>query len=361
MRILASAFVGVLLVAVPAAQTLPPTFESHTAEAGTFDRPLEGFGASTTGGAGGDRYVVTSLADSGPGTLRDALSGSWREIEFEVGGTIALESGISVRGDHITLDGSTSPTPGVTITAAHSGVVGALLELRGASDIIIRHIRVTDAPDSNAGDNLRILLDAHDIVIDHVSLRRAGDGSLDISDGAHDVTVQWSIIAETVKNSLIRTGVYNLSFHHNLYVGGDERNPQLDDATNVDIVNNVVCDWSTNYGTRIRNGATANIVKNVYAPTARSDCEHAVVFLSDSGPVYMEGNDLPAACGATGAAETRFAAPPVTEMDARVALLAVLEEAGAFPRDHEDEAYVGSTSANPVIPASWGRIKTLYR
>jgi len=327
------------------------------------ERPLEGFGADTPGGTGGEIYEVTSLADSGPGTLRDALSESNRIVTFAVGGTIELASTIRITGHHITIDASAAPAPGVTITAASSAVANALLDLRGCHDIIVRHIRVRDAPDPDLGDNVRIWDGAYNIVIDHCSLRRAGDGCLDISDGAHDITVQWSIIAETVKNSLVRTGVANISFHHNLYVSGDERNPQLDDASVVDFVNNVVFDWSTNYGTRIRNGSTANLVNNCWIPSPRSDQADAVIIDADAGPVYMDGNVMPDACDVTGSTESRHPAPPVTEMPTGQALDAVLAEAGAYPRDAEDDAYVLEVSASSVDASetTWGRIKAMYR
>ena len=97
------------------------------------DRPLEGFGAETTGGLDGTPYVVTTLDDSGPGTLRDAVSQSDRYVTFAVGGTIELEATLRITGDHITIDATDAPHPGITITAAHAGVTAALLDLRGAS------------------------------------------------------------------------------------------------------------------------------------------------------------------------------------------------------------------------------------
>jgi len=331
------------------------------APAAVHARPLQGFGADTVGGAGGESYVVTSLADSGPGTFRDAVSQSNREITFAVGGIIALESTVRVTGHHITIDGSCAPVPGITITAAHSGVLGALFDIRGANDMIVRHIRVVDAPDPNAGDNLRIWDGAHNIVIDHCSFRRAGDGNVDICIDAHDITVQWSIIAETVKNSLIRTGLTNISLHHNLFILGDERNPQLDDATNVDMVNNVIYGWATNYGTRLRNGASANLVKNYYIEGDNSDGSDAVVIEPDASGVYMDGNVMPTSCPAQSTTPTPFPAPPVTEMSPADALRAILEEAGAQPRDVDDTSYVNSIVAAPVEEMSWGALKASYR
>jgi len=341
------AVLAILAVSCPAGAVFP-------------DRPIEGFGAETTGGLGGVQYVVTSLADSGPGTLRDAVSQSNRYVTFAVGGTIELTETLRITGDHITIDAVAAPLPGITITAAHTGVAAALLDLRGASHIIVRNIRVIDAPDPDTGDNLRIWEDAHHIVIDHCSFRRAGDGNVDICRDAHDITIQWCIIADTVKNSLIAERNYNISLHHNLYVLGDERNPQLDDTTFVDFVNNVVFGWAGNYGTRIRNGASANVVKNYYVPDEGSDASDALV-LDGAGPIYMESNILPPACPAEGTCGAMMEAPAVTEMDPEAALRAVLAEAGAHPRDIDDADYTNEVGSSPVEAHSWGSIKAMFR
>jgi pectate lyase len=328
---------------------------------GFRDRPLEGFGADTPGGSGGVTYDVTSLADSGPGSLRDALSQSNRLVTFSVGGTIELLTSIRISGSYVTIDGTTAPEPGITITAAHSGVTGALIDLKECHDIVVRNIRICDAPDTSLGDNLRIWDDAYNIVVDHCSVRRGGDGALDISDGATNITIQWCIIAETVKNSLIRTSVSNLSLHHNLYCGGDERNPQLDDCQNVDMVNNVVCDWASNYGTRIRNGSSVNIVKNYYLATPRSDEKDAIIIDAGNLGVYMEANIIPSSCPASSTVGSRYAAPAITEMGPTDAMVSVLQEAGAWPRDQEDQDYIMSTTGSPVESTSWGLIKSMFR
>ncbi|MFH1690469.1 MAG: hypothetical protein ABIE42_09560 [Candidatus Eisenbacteria bacterium] len=349
---------GLLLLTV----VMGTATDSEAARATGFrDRPLEGFGADTPGGSGGSAYAVTSLADSGPGTLRDALSQSNRMVTFSIAGTIELASTIRISGSFITIDGTTAPDPGITITAAHAGVSGALLDLKECHDIVVRNIRICDAPDTSLGDNMRIWDDAYNVVIDHCSVRRGGDGALDISDRANNVTVQWCIIAETVKNSLIRTDVENLSLHHNLYVGGDERNPQLDDCLGVDMVNNVICDWAGNYGSRFRNGTTVNLVKNYYLASPRSDESDAVIIDGDVGGVYMSANIIPPACPASGTTGTRYPAPAVTEMGPTDAMEAVLEEAGAWPRDEEDQDYIMSTTGSPVQSTSWGFIKSIYR
>lgn len=76
----------------------------------------EGFGARAAGGVGGPELRVTNLDDSGPGSLRAALSTSEpRAVRFAVEGTIELESPLVVTEGRVTLDGETAPGQGVTI------------------------------------------------------------------------------------------------------------------------------------------------------------------------------------------------------------------------------------------------------
>jgi hypothetical protein len=80
----------------------------------------EGFGESARGGQGGVRVTVTSLADSGPGTLRDAVDGPGpRRIVFAVAGTIEARRRVVVQGKTgVTIDGASAPAPGITLAGA---------------------------------------------------------------------------------------------------------------------------------------------------------------------------------------------------------------------------------------------------
>jgi pectate lyase len=304
-------------------------------------KPFEGYGSNTQGGTNGNEYVVTSLANSGAGTLRDAISESNRYISFDVEGAIEIESRLDIIGNYITINGSTAPGNGITITAAHSGVADALMRINGVHDIIITNIRIRDAPDPSTGDSLRINSGAYNILIDHCSISEGGDGALDIADDVHDVTVQWSIISQTVKNSLVRTNLERISLHHNFYANGDERNPQFDDVNLFDMVNNVIFNWTSSYGTRIRNGASGNFVKNFYVPTPRSDVDNALV-LVESGDVYCMGNVLMGGDLVDCTVQSRLSSSGITENDPEVAYDLVISNAGACPRDVNDLSLVNS-------------------
>ena len=54
-------------------------------------------------------YFVTTLADGGRGSLRDAVSRGNRKISFKVGGSIELKKMLEIKADNISIDGSTAP------------------------------------------------------------------------------------------------------------------------------------------------------------------------------------------------------------------------------------------------------------
>jgi subtilisin-like proprotein convertase family protein len=100
-------------------------------------------GAEGTGGGafGGGRlgysntvYHVTTLADSGFGSLRDAVSSTNRTVVFDVSGTIHLLSRLVITNSFLTLAGQTAPGDGVTVADWETSVTNA-------HDLIIRYLR----------------------------------------------------------------------------------------------------------------------------------------------------------------------------------------------------------------------------
>ena len=119
----------------------------------------EGGGMYTPGGRGGKVIVVTSLEDSGPGTLREACeTGGARIIVFNVAGVIRLKSPISVRAPYVTIAGQTAPGDGICVTGqsflidTHDVVIRHMRFRRGAQDVAFRD----DAVGGNAVGNIMV-------------------------------------------------------------------------------------------------------------------------------------------------------------------------------------------------------------
>jgi pectate lyase len=324
----------------------------------------QGFGADTTGGAGRPVYQVTTLADSGPGSLRDALSRGDRCVVFAVAGDIVLRKPLSVRGAFVTVDGLSAPAPGITLRDYGIAVWGS----GGARDVILRGLRIRDAGhrtcagmrDHRAGacwDGIQIKNGAARVLIDHVSVDNASDGAIDIARSS-DVTVQWSILSGTRKTVLLAAST-RISMHHNLFVGGLTRNPQADwdpkggstpPDTVLDLRNNVVWDFAA-YGTVVRGAATVNVVRNYYHSAARPSAAQALVV---RGParVHAAGNasGTGADVNAHGTEPDALPAARLLTADPCTAVAEVRDGAGARGRAVELDAVDRAAVARITTP-----------
>ena len=176
----------------------------------------QGFGALAVGGRGGDVYHVTRLDDSGPGSLRSGIqtASGPRTIVFAIGGTIQLQSPLTISKSLLTIAGQTAPGDGVT-------VAGYPTNIAGVSDVIIRHMRfrtgdfnVASLPSKVGNGNMDLSGDAADslsisnswrVMIDHVSTSWGMDEVLSVT-RSNNVTVQNSIIGEALHDSFHAEG-----------------------------------------------------------------------------------------------------------------------------------------------------------
>ena len=79
-----------------------------------------GGGMFATGGRGGRVIEVTTLADSGPGSLRAAVGEQGpRIVVFRVAGIVHMESDIDIDSPDITIAGQSAPGDGICL-AGHS-------------------------------------------------------------------------------------------------------------------------------------------------------------------------------------------------------------------------------------------------
>lgn len=273
-----------------------------------------GFGAGAVGGS--TVYTVTNLNDSGAGSLREGLSVSGRKIEFSVGGTINLTSQLNVITS-TTIRGFTAPSPGITLinTTGNGFVVTGNNNgpTTTGSDIIIQGVRIRNC----GGDGIQVAYNAHDVVIDHCSSCNNEDGDFDFTNGAYNITLSWCVMNNrdgfSPGCSLLSYNTGRVSYHHNIFFDGQDRNPILTHTYDyseagpsgpnhgdpmADVRHNIVRKYSI--GTYIMRGvnagnANANVVSNLYESNGLSSPGNTVVRARFSGAStradgYIAGN-----------------------------------------------------------------------
>ncbi|MDO7846200.1 polysaccharide lyase [Hymenobacter sp. M29] len=238
----------------------------------------EGGGAHVFGGQGGKVYVVKSLSDRGPGTLREALEqGGARIIVFNVAGIIRLQTPIIIRAPYVTIAGQTAPGDGICVAGesiwinTHDVVVRYVRFRRGATDVARR--------DDGLGGN-----PVGNICIDHVSASWGLDENMSIyrhvyhnpETGKADklptvnVTIQNSIFSEgldTYNHAFGSTiGGLNSLFTRNLWANNIARNPSVGMYGDFNFANNVVFNWWNRSADGGDNHSEYNFVNNYYKP-----------------------------------------------------------------------------------------------
>lgn len=275
----------------------------------------QGSGTNTIGGRGGKIIEVTNLGDAGTGSLRAAIQASGaRIIVFRVGGTITLNSCMSLNNPNITIAGQTAPGAGIQIRCNKS-YQDDLLKIY-THDVVIRYIKFRQggngAGDASGGGNVTITSGAYNVVIDHCSF--AWNNFDAVASGwssiQHDITISWNLIAEPLRpngcvamawvygNTNAANASTNVDVHHNFFTGATHRIP-LVDSKNGRIVNNIVYNWYS-YATRAK--GIWDIIGNYYkhGPMA-SSTQHEITLFTGMGSgctseipsLYVAGNAGP--------------------------------------------------------------------
>jgi hypothetical protein len=317
----------------------------------------EGFGAITRGAESGgsyDVYHVTSLADAGPGTLRDAVSAPNRRIVFDVGGTIALAGDLRIGASYLTIDGSTAPSPGITVAPPRGDTfgLGDAAPPGPVHDVVVHHIRVDGGSAGlvDQGDNLDLngwTYPLYNVVIDHVTCLASADGCFDVAGEVSDVTISWCLLFDNV-NSVGMSYTdgtkprRRVSLHHNVFARGDEHHPGISwDSQLIDVVNNVVYGWGW-FGTTRGFGLTVNYQSRGPNPSANIEGNvfHFVAGLANSAPGDGIGFGRGANEGVVYFADNLF---PPEETDA-------VSNGARAPITHEVTHYPASSLATTVVP-----------
>lgn len=256
-------------------------------------------GAITRGGAiPGSRIIhVTTLADSGKGSLRSALSHNGpRVIVFDVSGAIELGSDLLISKPNATIAGQTAPTPGIELRGARLRIA--------ASNVVVQHISVRPRPsnDQRVSSNRDALTvtecsacdrTMRDIRIENVSASWATDEIVGLwgKDMAR-ITVRNSILAEALQNAghkkgnhsmglLVGGGVEAVDITGNLFAHNQNRNPVIGAGASAFVANNFIYDPGERavhvYADKFDRATRATIVGNVVLVGPSSDPQMTAV------------------------------------------------------------------------------------
>lgn len=319
----------------------------------------EGYGRFARGGRGGKVVEVTNLNDSGPGSLRDAVTHDVgpRTIVFTVSGIITLNSRLVLSQPYVTVAGQTAPGKGICIRSAPFGIT--------ANDAIVRFMRVR-VGGGTTYDGMG-LTGANHSIVDHCSISWTIDEAFS-SRGAKNITLQRTLISEALNAAnhhkyppgkehgyAATIGGDIGSFHHNLLAHCYGRNWSLGGglsgdgyyAGRLDITNNVVYNW----GSRATDGGAreVNFVNNYYKPGAGTtyfyayNAQHEGVgtglqrcyFMGNIMPGHFNENNQATGRTATGKTvtyetyvESPFLPSEITTQSAREAYKNVLSDVG---------------------------------
>lgn len=256
---------------------------------------------------------VTSLADSGTGTLRACMQAKGvRTCVFTVGGPITISTPIIVTYPDLIVAGETAPS---------------LIEVRGAgirihgSNTTIRHIAVRPGALSTSkatwdGVVLWSKGELKNVTLSHLSLTWAVDENLSsYGPKIHDILVEESIIAEGLhcsihpegchsKGVLLDRDVKNFKMERNLFAHNQDRNPRLKSNSSFSFVNNIVYGWGgttswnylnfTDYATAL--GTLVDMINCIYKPAVKSTRLKVIYYdskVSTRSRVYVKGNLTP--------------------------------------------------------------------
>ena len=282
----------------------------------------EGFGAETMGGRGGAVVHVTTLAESGVGSLRWALEDVTgpRIVVFDLEGQIALTSEITIDDPFVTIAGQTAPGAGIVVSGAQISIE--------THDVIMRgmRIRAGDGPGDVPLNRDNLAMGGNgdkgveNVIVDHNSFTWSVDESLSIWGSVRNVTVSNNLIAESLANSIhvdegkTTTGEHSMGMivghgpairtastsrsRKNLFVSNEYRNAMIKGADFVEFTNNYVVNFGMGHSALKLGGGdtplTVAVRGNVYQDGRDTTEDPRPAFdlrsLNDGSKVYLKDN-----------------------------------------------------------------------
>jgi len=245
----------------------------------------EGYGASATGGRGKPAIAVTTLADDGPGSFREATRHPGATVVFKVNGVIHLKSNMTL-ASNLTIAGQSAPGSGIT-------VADAKVTMTGSSNIIIRYMRFRGGIAESAGSSSLQLGDASHVILDHLSIEWGRWDNIQAEGNSYS-TLQNSIIGEGIVPQ--RFGCLCESdfttFSHNLWIDNKSRNPK--GKGHIQYVDNVIYNWGVD-GYVGGHGAAdhyADLINNYFIAGPDSSVASFIGEFTKTDHTYQSGNLL---------------------------------------------------------------------
>jgi pectate lyase len=243
----------------------------------------EGGGAESVGGRGGTVMEVTTLNDTGSGSLRACLEASGpRTCVFRVSGLITGRSRMQIQNPYITIAGQTAPGGGIVVGGPNQQAEQIFISTH---DVVIRYLtydgnnpNTATGPDTGTVGFELASGNIYNVVLDHISGRWWGNKPFlalsNDSGNVHDVTYQWIMCYEPnaghpvgpmadATSGSARNSV-NIDWHHSFFANTGHRLP-LVDVGSMRWVNNIVYNWDF-FAALTWGGAKMDYIGNKYVP-----------------------------------------------------------------------------------------------
>lgn len=339
------------------AQESPPAFPT-----------AQGQGKLAAGGRGGTIVAVTNLNDSGPGSLRECIQMQGpRNCIFRVSGVIHLRETLAVGKGRISILGQTAPGGGIllTIDRVNAEKRHTPLLVKGAEDVIIRHIRMRPRfPNTVPNVDGLTVENSRRVYVDHVSTSWATDENFNAYSDTTDLTVAYSVFGEGLnrhsKCALLGSdphGPQNITFWKNACISNRDRNPDDNHygQSCIEIVNNVFFNAASEWGeifSQFPGGTPITYVGNYFkGGPSTNDVTYAIdwndINSVNAPQIYQSGNATWSPQGKTLSLVAPDTEPFLVDTppcpiavaqitSAEAAYEEVRRLAGAFPRDGVD-------------------------
>ncbi|PWD98986.1 pectate lyase [Marinilabilia rubra] len=264
-----------------------------------------GFGTESRGAYAGDSLpeilYVDNLNDSGPGSLRDALSQEFpRIVLFNVSGTIHSNMALIVNDPYLFLAGQSAPGKGIS-------VVGAPFIVR-THDVLIQDLRFRLGADyprqsdcvSFGGRDSNVF----NVVFDRCSFAFGLDENLGLLKVGPGITISNSIIGYGLHKlghscGMLVSGAEKVSLINNIFAFNHDRNPNVSGgSTNVEVINNLIYNSASHavyLGTRAgRNRPLHMLLENNLYITGPDNMNRYLLSIHANAPdtlaVFWQGN-----------------------------------------------------------------------